>query len=216
MSSKNLYIPIFILFLILDTVAIYFDINVLRYFAKPGLMSVLILTLIQWAPYSSLRLHRYHMLGLIFSLSGDVLLQVNLFLPGLFSFLLAHVAYILLMISFRPIKSMKLFVMIFFLLSVAGVMLGKWLVPDNSPMLIPVIVYASTILTMGAIALLTAYKHSLILLGAGLFIISDFVLALGLFKSGLPHNGIIVMWTYALAQLSLFNGFVRYQKNELR
>lgn len=208
----KLYKIIFLLMLLLDTVVMELELDFIRYFTKGSLMSILIILLIIQKPHNSQNQNLLHFLALIFSLCGDIVLQMKLFLPGLGSFLIAHVFYSILMITWRPRLKFKSTLLIVIVITFISFTLARWLTSDAENMQIAVTLYAITILTMGFIAYKTDDKKSLILIGAILFILSDFILALGLFKEGLPYNNIIVMWTYGIAQLLLYNGLSRKSK----
>ena len=81
---------------------------------------------------------------------------------------------------------------------------------------IGVMVYAILIITMlstsiTAVSIKRPYDYwfSLCSFGAGLFLISDGILAWNKFVTPLPHSGLLIMVPYYLAQLSLFLGASR-------
>lgn len=80
---------------VLDWIAVAKGWKKVEYLAKPWTMAALFLVLAIVGRFSSLPLILFG-LGILFSLAGDVFLMFSdrWFIPGLVSFLLAHVAYI--------------------------------------------------------------------------------------------------------------------------
>jgi uncharacterized membrane protein YhhN len=140
------------------------------------------------------------LLGLVFGITGDVLLMSpDLFLIGLVSFLIGHIFYI-----FAFIPGVLLNYLMGAPLLVLGVGMGYYLSDKTGVMLIPVMLYLIVILAMSWMALsrdknLPNYKT--IVVGSLFFILSDSFLALAKF-TGLEtgFNSAIIMGTYYLAQ----------------
>ncbi|MBI4763488.1 MAG: lysoplasmalogenase [Deltaproteobacteria bacterium] len=88
------------------------------------------------------------LLGLLFSLLGDILLMLpsNLFVQGLVSFLIAHLFYILAFSKGRNLRLKTLSWLPFLLL---GVLIYGFMLPSLGEMTIPVLFYMIVILTMG-------------------------------------------------------------------
>lgn len=96
-------IPAFILFFLValtDWMAVARGWKKVEYIAKPAAMLVLLGMLAGFGGFGSLSLNCFS-LGIFFSLAGDIFLMISFyrfsnrwFVPGLFAFLLAHVAYI--------------------------------------------------------------------------------------------------------------------------
>ena len=81
-------------------------------------------------------------------------------------------------------------------------------------MLIPVLFYMLTILTMSTAAYLrkgSVHKisYNLVLLGAVLFMVSDSILALNKFYKPLAFSHVSIMFTYAIAQLCIVLGMLK-------
>lgn len=161
-------------------------------------------------------------LGLIFSLAGDSLLlwQRRFFLPGLLSFLLAHVCYI---IGFNlSLPAFNLWTVIFIVLVAMLWLRGYRVVrrqmdqaAKNKPMRLPVTVYMLVISLMVLSALLCLTKADwtfnaalLVSLGGGMFLLSDFLLALQHFGRPIVKGHLMVMMTYHMAQLAIIAGVV--------
>ena len=92
MKSKILQILLVIVFT-LDLFFIFNDQNELRFFTKPFLLPILILMYFSQVNSAKTQLDKFFLAGLTLSFFGDVFLLFNWgFLPGLGSFLLAHVS----------------------------------------------------------------------------------------------------------------------------
>lgn len=143
--------------------------------------------------------------GLAFSLFGDVFLMLpkDAFLPGLLSFLLTHVCYL---VAFERPGGLFSPVLPFVFVGLAAVAVASWLWSGIPAKLkIPVLVYVALLaamtgqgiaraLTIGGTPALAAAAGSL------LFLSSDSLLAIDKFKKKLPHQQALVLSTYFLAQ----------------
>ncbi len=121
------------------------------------------------------------LMGALFCGAGDVILdidRVRLFVPGLAAFLLGHIAFLVFFL-FRfdwnnPRKLWSLPILLF-----TGSM--AWLlVPHLGSLLLPVVLYLLVITAMTASAFF-ARVHLLAAVGAGIFMLSDALLALAKF-----------------------------------
>jgi uncharacterized membrane protein YhhN len=171
-----------------------------RYVSKALLMPLLLIFIVQYNEYNNPELKKWHVFALIFSFIGDMVLQIGYFIPGLIAFLMAHIFYIYLFIQLRSKFKSKSEFILAIIICILGVLLGKWMAMGNDELLIPVIIYSITILFMGFQALKISTWTSPLFLGALCFIMSDFILAHGMFKYKIPYNGFWVMITYCLAQ----------------
>jgi len=164
-------------------------------------------------------------LGLIFSLIGDSLLlwQQRFFLPGLLSFLLAHVCYIIGLNLSLPAFN---FWTVVFIVLVAMLWLRAYQAirrqmdqaAKNKPMRLPVTIYMVVISLMILSALLCLTKTDwrfnaalLVSLGGGMFLLSDFLLALQHFGRPIVKGHVMVMMTYHMAQLAIIAGVVMHK-----
>ena len=150
-------------------------------------------------------------IGLLFGLTGDILLMFpNLFLPGLVSFLIGHIFYI---IAFYPDTKINFLYSTPLLL--LGISMAFYLSDKTGDMLIPVMFYLVVILTMSWMSLCRQKEFSnynTLVWGSIFFILSDSFLALVKFtglETGL--NSSIIMGTYYLAQY-----FIGYRGVKLR
>lgn len=159
-------------------------------------------------------------LGLVFSLLGDIFLlcRTRFFIFGLFSFLLAHIFYILGFL-YGPLQLTWLVILPFLVVlgfcSVAYPKLigGVRRRMEHKRLWLPVLLYMITITVMVSSAFLTWFRPqwSIIAalaasLGAFLFTISDTVLATGRFLRPVPYGNFLVMFTYHLGQLGITLG----------
>jgi uncharacterized membrane protein YhhN len=152
------------------------------------------------------RMGKLIMLGLALSLVGDVVLEwpFDLFIAGLVSFLLGHIAYIVAFTLEAPVwKPMKaLFPAIY-----GGAALTL-LSPGVGDMLVPVVFYVLVICVMLWRAWTFAGERSdragkLALAGAILFVLSDTVLAINRFREPLPGAQYIIILLYWAGQLGI-------------
>ena len=149
--------------------------------------------------------YRYAILGgLGFSLAGDIFLMLpqDLFVPGLVSFLVAHLFYI---VAFAPEALRRLSMGCAVPFVVYGVGLNALLYGYLGAMRWPVWAYSVAILTMAYFALrrwMIARRGAALLafVGAVLFVLSDSVIAISRFRGGFPQAGLVILSTYFLAQ----------------
>ncbi len=171
--------------------------------------------------------------GFFFAWIGDMLLMVkndDLFVFGLASFLICHVLYIIAFIGNIQRSGYKLsginksilaLLPLFYL-----IVLYSYLYPhivgkaETKPFLIPVSVYAVTIVTMCLFALwrlgsTNRKSAALIILGAFTFVISDSLIALNKFVAPFEHANLFIMFTYCTAQLWIATGSIlHHQKSK--
>ncbi len=159
------------------------------------------------------------LMGLFFSWIGDILLQHDIyFIPGLISFLTAHIFYIFFFAStqsantsFFKLRPVMIIAVIAYLIELMHLL---W--PHLGGMKIPVLLYGITISTMLSAAFWQYQKLDnttalYLIIGAGFFVGSDSILALNKFKKQFDWAGIYIMSTYILAQLFIVLGAIRYR-----
>src|SRR3990167_5109407 len=152
--------------------------------------------------------------ALVGSLAGDAFLMVEvLFIPGLVSFLLAHVAYIVLFrqgVAWFP-RPLALVAT----LGVGGAMYAfLWQGGLPVELRIPVAVYVTVIALMaaqaiGRAAVLGDRTARQVALGACFFMLSDSLLATNRFVQPLPLAQVWVLATYYAAQAFIVHGMVQ-------
>ena len=174
------------------------------YLFKP-LTTLLILLIALQATKPVTPLYKYAIVaGLVFSLVGDIFLMLpdDRFIPGLMSFLVAHLCYIAAFsagIGFRVSSGWTILFLVYGLI-VFGILsshLGK--------MKGPALAYMLAILIMAWQALErwleTRQRGALLaLLGACLFVISDTALAFNRFRGRYNNAQVLILSTYYAAQ----------------
>ncbi len=174
------------------------------YLFKP-LTTVLILLLVVSAPSPvSERYQWFVELGLIFSLAGDVFLMLpkDRFIPGLVSFLVAHLFYIAAFHQGIAWISAPI-LLVPFLIALVALLRLLW--PHLGGMKLPVLVYAVVIAAMAWQAgerwiQLGEAKALWALSGAVWFMISDSVLGYNRFVQSFKSAQAMILMTYFLAQ----------------
>jgi uncharacterized membrane protein YhhN len=144
------------------------------------------------------------LLGLLFSLAGDIFLMLptDRFVAGLTSFLVAHLCYIA---AFHSVAgfSVSAVALVPFVLYGAVLLWVLW--PHLGRLRGPVLLYAAALLVMGwqaAEMYLTGTTDGTLvaLVGAGLFVVSDSVLAINRFVRPFHTAQAAVLSTYFAAQ----------------
>lgn len=225
-----IYITYFLVLLIEIVGEIIFDMNQtpwILYISKPLLMIILIFyTIIN---YTSENKNKLIITSLIFSLLGDIFLMFHkdeLFPLGLGSFLIAHIIYIVIFINHIRKSSNNignkyyvLIILVFIILFLYQLLPNIVKEEKTRSLLVPVIVYALTIATMGATSIIrlnsTSKKsYSIVLIGAITFIISDSIIAINKFMFSIPFAYIYIMITYAVGQLCIIRGLLNHKNSE--
>ncbi|RXK57696.1 lysoplasmalogenase [Lacibacter luteus] len=204
---------------LLDLLFICFHKAEERWLTKPLLMPLLMIGFYLSSAQRNNGLFFLIFAALFFSWGGDVLLQMEgMFIPGLVSFLLAHIFYIIYFV--KTGKNKKGLVQQKPLLAIPVllyILLFLWLLfPYLDALKIPVTVYGITIGSMLLLALNTKQKlhtktASLFITGALLFVLSDSVLAVNLFAYKHLALSLVVMITYAAAQYLIVKGAIANQ-----
>lgn len=202
---------------VLDWIAVARKWKRIEYFAKPATMLALLAWLGVNNGFQGSML--WFALGLLFSLGGDIFLMLprEQFIPGLVSFLIAHICYLIGFNSANPVynaASLILLVVVMFTgyLVYRRVALGLQ-ASGQSKLKLPVLVYSIVISLMLFSALSTLiqpdwriYAAVFASSGALLFFISDTTLALNKFVSPIPNARVITMVTYHLGQILIVLG----------
>jgi len=215
------YYPLIIVFILaaLNWIAVYKRSKTLEYIFKPATMLALLYWIWQSGGFGGSML--WFTIGVVFCLAGDVFLMIprDLFIFGLISFLLGHIAYIIGLNDQPPYFNLWGAALI--------VLLGLymwWLYPKlvaglNSKgkgvLRIPVLIYALVISMMVYSAGMTWTRSGwqvqaalAVSLGAVLFFISDSILAWDRFINPLPDARLKTMVTYHLGQIGIILGAI--------
>ena len=189
----------------IDWVAVRHGHQAMLYVCKPLTLVLLTATALALDPDDP-TVRTWFVVGLVMSLAGDVFLMLpgDLFVPGLGSFLLAHVAYVvgLMLSGLEPVGVLVGLVVV----AVAFVLVGARIVAgvrrDRAracgP---PVLAYMGVISAMLVCAFGT--PTPLAIAGAGLFYASDALIGWGRFVESRPWGDLAVMVTYHLGQVLL-------------
>ena len=147
---------------------------------------------------------RWVLAGLVFSLGGDVALlwPQQGFLPGLVSFLLAHLAYL---VAFTRVQRLAAWPLAFVAYAlVAGFILWRLWPGVPAALQIPVVAYVLCLAAMAAQAAVLwrrgAERGARLALGGALFLASDALLATNKFAGPLPLASLWILGTYWSAQ----------------
>jgi uncharacterized membrane protein YhhN len=185
----------------------------LHYLCKP-LTTLLILAMaLSLKEAVSRRYRGAVVVGLAFSLLGDVLLMLpgDLFVPGLLAFLLAHIAYC---IAFAPGSSLRARAIAFAAMACLAAANLVGLFPRiDAELKIPVLAYVAVLAAMGGFALARAWTPAWRLetprsarfaaVGAIAFVLSDSLLAWDRFAAAVPMPALLVLASYWLAQWAI-------------
>jgi uncharacterized membrane protein YhhN len=204
---------------VVDWIAIAKGWKKVEYIAKPWTMAALFLVLALVGRFSSLPLIFFG-LGILFSLAGDVFLMFSdrWFIPGLVSFLLAHVFYIVGFNIPLPVVSPTWALLVALVLAFSAARLLRRIVAGlaakgQRKLIGPVIVYGVVITLMLLSAMLTLFRlewkatpAALVSVGAMLFFYSDAILAWIKFVAPIKNGRMMNMITYHLGQIALIAG----------
>lgn len=190
---------------VIDWVAVARDDRRTEYVAKPLTMVCLIAAALVIDPAHS-GARTWFIAALVFSLAGDVFLMVprDLFVPGLASFLVAHLAYIpgLLIMGISGSGFLAGVVLVGVALPLlAPRILGAVSRSDDPSIALPVGVY---MVVISAMVVAAGASGSLIALGGAVsFYVSDALIAWTRFIRDLRFGRLAVMVTYHVAQAAL-------------
>jgi uncharacterized membrane protein YhhN len=186
------------IFAVADWFAVARRIKPLEYFCKPATIAALIAVAVAIHPHLASRRDAF-VVALALSLVGDVFLMLpnDAFVPGLASFFLAHVAYI---VGFRLAhpSSWALFAGVLFVSTYAGSFGVRVLRRAPKDLRVPVTAYVVVISVMVAFAIGTG--PWLAAAGAIAFLVSDTLIAWNRFVRPLRWAPLAIIVTYHLAQ----------------
>ena len=203
-SAAWLFVAAAGLFAAADWLAVADRLKRLEYIAKPATICALIGAAITLTPHNDARRWAF-VVALAFSLAGDIFLMLprDYFVPGLASFLVAHIAYVVgLRIGaseLRPLVVSAIPVVV-----VAALLGGRIIraLRDRYPDLVaPVAAYIGVIAVMVASALATGEPYAAF--GAVFFMASDSLIAWNRFVTLLAWAPLTIIVTYHIAQALL-------------
>jgi uncharacterized membrane protein YhhN len=180
----------------------------LHWVCKPLTTLLILWTVWRTEPVVSPRYARRMAAGMVASLAGDIFLMLpqDAFVPGLVSFLLAHLCFIFALLDDSRFAEHPLGM----LACVAYGALNLWALWPSLPdaLHVPVVIYVLVLASMGGQAVVRARQHAADALagsaqwsmaGALLFMLSDTLLAWDRFRFVIPLSGLWVLATYYAA-----------------
>ena len=189
----------------------------LQLLTKPLLIPLLMLWV--WLNVAITKDRILILVALFFSFAGDVFLLLEykeplLFIPGLVSFLLTHILYIVYFLSLPKGKKslLKTAPHLVLLVLAYGMALVYILFPALGALKIPVLIYAMVIMSMLLASIHIYYRvplrvGRLFIAGACFFVLSDSMLAFNKFHSPIIFPFLIIL-TYCVAQYFIVKGFI--------
>lgn len=187
-----------------DWLAVASNTRIAEYVLKPLVMVLLVAVAIAIDPTSDAA-RVLLIIGLVLSMVGDICLMVptDLFVAGLGAFLLAHVFYVVALLSLG-ISGIGFLIGVALMVLLA-VLVGRRIVTGaaatQKALAGPVAAYIAVISVMVATAIGTGRFFAIV--GAFLFAISDSVLGWTKFLSDFSRSRLVVMVTYHLGQAGL-------------
>jgi uncharacterized membrane protein YhhN len=189
-----------------DWVAVGRGFTRLEYVCKPGALVLLIAVALTLDPAQG-DVRAWFVAALVLSLAGDVLLMLpaDRFVPGLASFLLAHVAYVV-GLNLHGVSIGAIALAAIPVAAVAAVLavriLSAMTTNGNRELIAPVVAYMVVISAMVTSALASVNAWAVV--GAGLFFASDALIAETRFvRPVTPTLRVAIMVTYHLGQAGL-------------
>jgi len=216
MKQYKLHIA-FLFLALLHLYAVYANLPNLRFFSKPLICISLIFILYKETGLKK-NIEKLVAVGLFFGCLGDIFLMLNenMFVAGLASFLIGHILYVIAFskqTSAKALSKHKSYILIAGILASFSYYLYSILKPSLGPLKIPVILYIIVIAAMAFFAYTRRYQTNTLsfiicLIGALLFIFSDSILALNKFVAYLANSGLYIMSSYILAQYFITLGII--------
>lgn len=220
MKQYKLHIA-FLFLALLHLYAVYANLPNLRFFSKPLICISLIFILYKETGLKK-NIEKLVAVGLFFGCLGDIFLMLNenMFVAGLASFLIGHILYVIAFskqTSAKALSKHKSYILIAGILASFSYYLYSILKPSLGPLKIPVILYIIVIAAMAFFAYTRRYQTNTLsfiicLIGTLLFIFSDSILALNKFVAYLANSGLYIMSSYILAQYFITLGIILDKK----
>lgn len=181
----------------------------LHYLCKP-LTTLLILSLAaRGAPVHSARYRVAVVVGMVFSLAGDVFLMLprDLFVAGLVAFLLAHLCFFVAFFPGARWPARLVALVAYGAIGAANMALLLPMIPQ--PLHGPVLAYVLVLVIMAGLAAARAWSlrrdvalarpAAFAAWGGALFVLSDSLLAWNRFAGGIPLSALLVLASYFAA-----------------
>jgi uncharacterized membrane protein YhhN len=203
-AGAFLFLAIAVAIAVLDWIAVAIGNRFMEYILKPLTMVALVCVAVSIDP-SSDNARWLLVIGLVLSMAGDIFLMLpaDLFVPGLASFLLAHIFYVVALAALGV--SLGGVVTGLVIAGIAALVFGRRIVGGaaaaDPALRVPVIAYMAAISAMVTFAFGTGVFFAIV--GALLFFVSDAVLGWTRFVSEFARSRQLVMITYHLGQVGL-------------
>ena len=203
-AAAFLFLSIALVIAVIDWLAVSLDNRVMEYVCKPLTMVALVCVALALDPTSDAA-RWLLVVGLVLSMAGDIFLMLpaDLFVPGLASFLLAHIFYVVALAALGISPGGVLTGLA--IAGVAAIVVGRRIVggaaASDAALRLPVIAYMAAISAMVTFAFGTGLVFAVV--GALLFFVSDAVLGWTRFVSQFPRSRSVVMVSYHLGQMGL-------------
>ena len=189
---------------VVDWIAVHEERRGLEYVAKPLTMVALLAVALAIEPHSD-AVRWCFVVALVCSLAGDVFLMLpkDLFVAGLASFLLGHVAYVVGMLidGVAPVRFVVGVLIVLVVLAFLGTIILRNVRQKEPKLAGPVVAYMAVISAMVASAIGTGRWFAI--LGACLFYASDALIAWTRFVGDVDRSRLLIMVTYHLGQIGL-------------
>ncbi|MFQ3229385.1 lysoplasmalogenase [Reinekea sp.] len=205
---KPLYSGLFLIFSIIYLALLPFDSMAISWLIKILPIITLAVAVVGSADFSGKTLL---LLALAFSACGDVLLQLDYFVPGVGAFLLAQLHYGVFFV--RNWSSVTTRWPISVLLLIYMLVMAFLLTPHLGDLVVPVFAYLVVIGFMGFLATQSNMPLLWAVLGAFVFILSDSFIAIDRFLRPLPFSDYLIMVTYYGAQWMIIHGALKKFKS---
>jgi uncharacterized membrane protein YhhN len=221
-------LPVYCLVTVLEIAGELLPNKLLLYGCKPLIMLLLVVWLGQnRTHWRVIRPTRWLLVGMGFAGLGDVLLmirEVDLFGPGLASFLVMQVCYIgafwqEIRVAKKRLSERRIALALLPFVAYAGGFLlyldhPFHQTPGTDGLWIPVVVYVVCLSLMAVMAALRwgavpPGSYERVLIGAVLFMLSDSAIAINKFTNPFAGASLVVMTTYAAAQYLIVTGYKR-------
>lgn len=149
-------------------------------------------------------------MALFFSFCGDVMGWKNELIPQIGFFALAQITYIIIFCLLYPPKKtwpQSVRILLLCLMVIFYGMAMAWIFPKVEDRIIAYGIAFYAVLLLGMCYSALRHRNVCLIIGALLFIISDFILGVHLFVEKIPHSVQSIMLPYYLGQLLLCIGY---------
>ena len=222
--KKKYWILLFTIVLAGDLIGIQSENSLLQFIFKPLIIPVVIGYFASQINVIAEGSNKWILIALFFSWIGDVLLMFQdknslFFLAGLSAFLLAHIFYIIYFHQIRVKENVKSNPWLLVIVVVYYAALISFLSAYLDDMKLPVRIYGIVISFMFMLAMHMLFIKNQkagkwMMSGALLFVISDSLLAINKFYMAFEFAGVLIILTYALAQLFIVHGAIKYIRGQ--